>query len=67
MVEQELSRPGREADAAEFCRARAAEEGPDAADWSTEAVKYQRLAMGPLMVIPPARAHNDWPNHHGKD
>jgi hypothetical protein len=69
MVEQELGRPGRESDAAEFCRQRAAEEGPDAADWSTEAVMYQRLAMSaqPLMIIPPSRPSNDWPNSNGKD
>jgi hypothetical protein len=69
LFELGLARPGRESDAAEFCRQRAAEEGPDAADWSTEAVMYQRLAMSaqPIMIIPPARPSNNWPNHPGKD
>jgi hypothetical protein len=38
------ARPGQEAEAAEFCRQKASEEGPDARDWSREAVRYQRMA-----------------------
>jgi hypothetical protein len=60
MFDLGVARPGREAEAAEFCRKKAADEGPDAADWSKEAVWYQRMAAQTGMIIP--QPHNDRPS-----